>query len=84
MIYSCIGTVEQADWNSFKGNIGETSEGWGGVHMGFSEGIDTMLNRMQACLANTHRLHEMTISKVKSGLRYSVQVNGGGGFVFIS
>ena len=47
--------------------------------MGFSEGIDTMLNRMQACLANTHRLHEMTISKVKSGLRYSVQVNGVGG-----
>ena len=54
--------------------------------MGFSEGVDTMLNRMQACLANTHRLHEMTISKVKGSLRYIVRVGGGGGggFVFIS
>ena len=31
-------------WNCFKGNIGETSERWGGVHMGFSECIDTILN----------------------------------------
>ena len=27
-------------WNCFKGNIGETSERWGGAHMGFSERID--------------------------------------------
>ena len=31
-------------WNCFKGNTGETSERWGGVHMGFSECIDTILN----------------------------------------
>jgi len=28
-------------WNCFKGNVGETSERWGGVHMGFSECLDT-------------------------------------------
>ena len=28
-------------WNRFKGNVGETSERWGGVHMGFSECLDT-------------------------------------------
>lgn len=47
--------------------------------MDFSEGVGTMLNRMQACLASTHRLHEMTISKVKSSLRYIVRVGGWGG-----
>ena len=31
-------------WNHFKGNIRETSERWDGVHMGFSECIDTFLN----------------------------------------
>ena len=31
-------------WKRFKGNVGETSEGWGGAHMGFSERIDTILN----------------------------------------
>ena len=32
------------NWNSFKGDIGETSERLGGMHMGFSERIDTILN----------------------------------------
>ena len=31
-------------WNCFKGNVGETSERWGGVHMGSPECIDTILN----------------------------------------
>ena len=31
-------------WNRFKGNIGEPSERWDRVHMGFSEHIDTILN----------------------------------------
>ena len=31
-------------WNRFKGNVGETSERQGGVHMSFSEHIDTILN----------------------------------------
>ena len=31
-------------WNRFKGNVGETSERWGGAHMGLSEHIDTILN----------------------------------------
>ena len=31
-------------WNHFKGNVGETSERWGGAHMGFSVWIDTILN----------------------------------------
>ena len=31
-------------WNHFKGNVGETSEIWGGVHMGFSKLINTILN----------------------------------------
>ena len=31
-------------WNHFRGNVGETPERWGGVHMGFSERIDTILN----------------------------------------
>ena len=31
-------------WNWFKGNSGETSEGLGGAHMGFSGLLDTMLN----------------------------------------
>ena len=31
-------------WNCFKGNIGETSERWGGAHMGFSKRTDTILN----------------------------------------
>ena len=31
-------------WNCFKGNVGETSERWGGAYMGFSENIDTILN----------------------------------------
>ena len=30
--------------NRFNGNIGETSERQGGVHMGFSERIGTILN----------------------------------------
>ena len=30
-------------WNCFKGDVGETSESQGGVHMGFSERIDTIL-----------------------------------------
>ena len=30
--------------NCFKGNVAETSEKWGGAHMGFSEHIDTILN----------------------------------------
>ena len=32
------------DWYCFKGNVGETSERWGGVHIGFSECIDIILN----------------------------------------
>ena len=31
-------------WNHFRGNVGETSERQGGVHMGFSEPTDTTLN----------------------------------------
>ena len=31
-------------WNSSKGNVVETSERRGGAHMGFSEGINTLLN----------------------------------------
>ena len=31
-------------WKCFKGNVGETSERWGGAHMGFSERIDIILN----------------------------------------
>ena len=31
-------------WNHFKADVGETSERRGGVHMGFSEHIDTILN----------------------------------------
>ena len=27
-------------WNRFKGVVGETSERWGGAHMGFSERIE--------------------------------------------
>ena len=32
-------------WNRFKGDVGETSERRGGAHMGFIEGIDTILKR---------------------------------------
>jgi len=37
---------QQSDehWNHFKGNARETSERWGGAHMGFFECIDTILN----------------------------------------
>ena len=37
-------TFCQADeyGNSFKGNAGETSERWGGAHMGLSKHIDTI------------------------------------------
>ena len=31
-------------WNCFKGSIGETSERRGGMRMGFSEHVDTILN----------------------------------------
>ena len=31
-------------WNHFKGDIDKTSERQGGVHMGFSKCIDTILN----------------------------------------
>ena len=31
-------------WNHFKGNVGETSDRWGGAHVGFSKHIDTILN----------------------------------------
>ena len=31
-------------WNRFKGDVGETSDRWGVVHMGFSKRIDTILN----------------------------------------
>ena len=31
-------------WNRFKGNVGETFEGRGGAHIGFSQRIDTLLN----------------------------------------
>ena len=31
-------------WNCFKRNTGETHDRWGGVHMGFPECIDTILN----------------------------------------
>ena len=30
-------------WNRFKGNVGETSVRWGGVHMDFSEHVHTIL-----------------------------------------
>ena len=38
--------VMQSDehWNCFKVNFGETSERQNGARMGFSEGIDTILN----------------------------------------
>ena len=32
------------NWNRFKGNIGETSESRGEVHMDFSEHTDPILN----------------------------------------
>ena len=31
-------------WSHFKGDIAETSERQGGVHMGFSERMDTIFN----------------------------------------
>ena len=34
----------EENWNRFKGDIGVTSEKWGGVYMGFTERIDTILN----------------------------------------
>ena len=37
-------------WNCFKGNVGETSERKGGVHMFFSKHIDTILNRTELTL----------------------------------
>ena len=39
-------TISQSDknWNCFKGNTGETSERQGGVHVGFTERIDIVLN----------------------------------------
>ena len=33
--------------NRFKGNVEESSERWGGARMGFSEHIDTILNRTE-------------------------------------
>ena len=35
-------------WNRFKDNAGETSEREDGAHMGFSERIDTILNRTES------------------------------------
>ena len=32
-------------WNRFKGDVGEISETRDGAHIGFSERIDTVLNR---------------------------------------
>ena len=34
-------------YNCFKGNMGQTSERRGGAYMGFSERIDTILNRTE-------------------------------------
>ena len=31
-------------WNRFKDNVGETSERWGGAHVGFPKHTDTSLN----------------------------------------
>ena len=38
------GPSSDGHWNRFKGNVGETSDRWDGVHMGFSEHINTTLN----------------------------------------
>ena len=38
------GSLSIRHWNCFKGNVGETSERWGGVHVGFCKRIDTILN----------------------------------------
>ena len=35
---------ERVHWNRFKGIVGGASVRWGGVHMGFSKHIDTILN----------------------------------------
>ena len=45
-VWHCPGLYIQhwLDWNHFKGNVGETSERWGGAHMGFSEHNATILN----------------------------------------
>ena len=32
-----MSVIRDKHWNCFKGNMGETSERWGGVHMGFSK-----------------------------------------------
>ena len=39
-------------WNHFKGEVGETSERWGGTHMGFSKCIDTILNWTEQVMPN--------------------------------
>ena len=38
------GPSSDQPWNCLKGNVGETSERWGGTHMGFSDHIYTILN----------------------------------------
>ena len=43
-------------WNHFKGNVGETYEERDGAHMGFSERIDTILNRTEMMSSITVRL----------------------------
>ena len=41
---SCAEMVLPGTGKRFKGNVGETSEGQGGAHKGFSEDTDTTLN----------------------------------------
>ena len=39
-----LSSQSDAHWNCFEGSVGETSEREGGVHISFSEGVDTILN----------------------------------------
>ena len=39
-----LSSQSDAHWNCFEGSVVETSERQGGVHISFSEGIDTILN----------------------------------------
>ena len=45
-VYFILNLYRQSNqhWNCFKGNIGETPERRGGVHMGLPERIDTILS----------------------------------------
>ena len=50
-------------WNRLKGNVGKTSERRGGAHVGFSEHVDTILNRTERTELSYCHLSIIVITK---------------------